>query len=117
MSEENVEVKEKVQEEVVESAASEATEVEASPQSPGAPPPNNLVLAILVTILCCWPLGIPAIIFAAQVNSKFAQGDYAGAEDSSKKAKMWSIIALCAGLLVGLLYILLMMVGALAGGH
>lgn len=107
MSEENVEV----QEEVVESAANEATEASA----PATPPPNNLVFAILVTILCCWPLGIPAIVFAAQVNSKFAQGDYAGAEESSKKAKTWSIIALCAGLLGGVIYALLMMAGVLAG--
>ena len=106
MSDENVEV----QEEVVESAASEAS-------VPGTPPPNNLVMAILVTIFCCWPLGIPAIVYAAQVNSKFAQGDYSGSEEASKKAKTWSIVALCGGLLVGLLYLLLLMAGVLAGSR
>lgn len=79
------------------------------------PPKNYLVMAILVTIFCCWPLGIPAIVFAAQVNSKFSQGDYDGAVSASEKAKMWSIIALVAGLIFAVLYILLMMGGVLAG--
>ena len=105
MADENVEVEEVVVEEAPQSGGS----------APATPPQNYLVMAILVTIFCCWPLGIPAIVFAAQVNSKFAQGDYAGAEESSKKAKMWSIISLIAGLVIGLLYVLLMMVGAIAG--
>ncbi len=107
MADENVEV-EAVEEEVV---ASVATEVDETPQSP---PKNYLVMAILVTIFCCWPLGIPAIIFAAQVNTKFTQGDYAGAEAASGKAKMWSIISLIAGVVVGVLYFSLMLLGALA---
>lgn len=55
--------------------------------------PNYLVPAILVTIFCCWPFGIPAIIFAAQVNTKLDEGNIAGAQDASNKAKMWSIAA------------------------
>jgi len=53
----------------------------------------------IISIFCCWPLAIAAIIFAAQVNSKVAAGDTAGAEDSSKKAKMFSFIAIGLGLL------------------
>ena len=41
--------------------------------------PNYLVQAILVTVFCCLPFGIPAIVFAAQVNSKVAAGDIHGA--------------------------------------
>jgi hypothetical protein len=51
--------------------------------------PNYLVQAILVTLCCCQPFGIVAIVFAAQVNSKLAAGDMYGAQDSSDKAKMW----------------------------
>ena len=51
---------------------------------------------------------VPAIIFATQVNSKVAAGDLAGAEDASKKAKLFSFIAIGIGLLcyvvVGLIY-------------
>ena len=53
--------------------------------------PNYLVPAIL-SLFCCWPLAIVAIIFAAQVNGKVAAGDIAGAVDASKKAKLFSYI-------------------------
>jgi len=66
--------------------------------------PNYLVPAI-ISIFCCWPLAIPAIIFATQVNGKVAAGDMAGAEDASKKAKMFSFIAIGLGVLGILIYI------------
>lgn len=69
--------------------------------------PNNLVIAI-ISIFCCWPLAIAAIIFATQVNGKVAAGDIAGAEEAAKKAKMFSYIAIGIGLvfylIVGLIY-------------
>jgi hypothetical protein len=77
------------------------------PAGGSATVPNYLVPAI-ISIFCCWPLAIPAIIFATQVNGKIAAGDVAGAEDASKKAKMFSFIAIGVGLLfyviVGLFY-------------
>ncbi len=72
--------------------------------------PNYLVPAIL-SIFCCWPLGIVAIIFAAQVNGKVAAGDLAGAADASKKAKLFSFIAIGIGVVVGLIYLLLTILG------
>lgn len=72
--------------------------------------PNYLVPAI-ISIFCCWPLGIVAIIFAAQVNGKVAAGDTAGAMDASKKAKMFSYIAIGIGLVAGVIYVLLMILG------
>ena len=67
--------------------------------------PNYMVPAI-ISIFCCWPLAIPAIIFAAQVNGKVAAGDMAGAQDASKKAKMFSFIAIGLGLLGAVLYVI-----------
>ena len=64
------------------------------PGSPGQQVPNYLVWSILVTLLCCLPLGIPAIIYAAQVN---------GAMESSKKAKMWCWIAFGVGIVANLI--------------
>jgi hypothetical protein len=65
------------------------------PTTPHAPVnvPNYLVQSILTTIFCCLPFGIVAIIFAAQVNGKLAAGDYAGAVQTSKQAKMWCWIS------------------------
>ena len=73
------------------------------PGSPGQQVPNYLVWSILVTLLCCLPLGIPAIIYAAQVNGKVQAGDYPGAMESSKKAKMWCWIACGVGIVANLI--------------
>lgn len=72
--------------------------------------PNYLVPAIL-SVFCCSPLGIAAIVFAAQVNGKVASGDIAGAVDSSKKAKLFSFISIGLGLALGLVYLLLAILG------
>ena len=74
------------------------------PAGGSATVPNYLVPAI-ISIFCCWPLAIPAIIFATQVNGKVAAGDIAGAQDASKKAKMFSFIAIGLGALCILIYI------------
>ncbi len=69
--------------------------------------PNYLVQAILLTIFCCLPFGIVAIVYAAQVNGKVAGGDIAGAQDSSAKAKKWCWLAFWLGLVSVVLSILL----------
>ncbi|MEK6375193.1 MAG: TIR domain-containing protein [Acidobacteriota bacterium] len=75
-----------------------------APQQYAVPPPiqgtvpNYLIPAILVTIGCCLPLGIAAIVYAAQVNTKLAAGDVAGAKRSSDMAKRWCWIAFFAGI-------------------
>jgi len=72
-----------------------------SPSASGAASdvPNYLIPAILSTIFCCLPLGVVSIIFATQVNSKVASGDIAGAMEASRKAKMFSFIAVGLGVL------------------
>lgn len=67
-------------------------------QPAGPPPSNNLVLAIL-GLLCCWPIGIPAVVFAARVNGKWHSGDTAGAMADAEKAKKFAIIALVLGII------------------
>ena len=61
--------------------------------------PNYLVPAI-ISAICCFPLGIISIIFAAQVNGKVTAGDIAGAMDASKKAKTLSYIFIGLGVLL-----------------
>jgi hypothetical protein len=84
---------------------------------PGTTVQNYLVFAILATVFCCLPAGIPAIVYAAQVNGKLQAGDLAGAQMASKNAKMWCLISLGVGLGVVALYALLIMVGVLSGLH
>src|SRR5689334_7204733 len=82
---------------------------------PGTTVQNYLVFAILTTVFCCLPSGIPAIVYAAQVNGKLQAGDYAGAQAASKNAKMWCLISLGLGLGVFVLYGILIMSGVLTG--
>jgi hypothetical protein len=84
---------------------------------PGVTVPNYLVFAILATVFCCLPTGIPAIIYAAQVNAKLQQGDLAGAQAASGNAKMWCWISFGAGLAVCAFSIMLSMLGVLASLH
>jgi hypothetical protein len=64
------------------------------------PPKNWLVESILVTIFCCMPFGIAGIVFASQVNSKFAAGDYNGAMQASLDAAKWTKIGFWIGIAV-----------------
>ena len=84
---------------------------------PGTTVQNYLVFAILTTVFCCLPAGIPAIIYAAQVNSKLQVGDLAGAQIASKNAKLWCLISLGLGLGVVALYAMLIAMGMLTGLH
>jgi heme/copper-type cytochrome/quinol oxidase subunit 2 len=76
----------------------------------GAPPPNYLVWAILSTVLCCLPLGVASIVFSTQVNSKWAMGDVAGAQEASEKAKKFAMWGAIAGAVVIVLYIIFFVV-------
>ncbi len=75
-----------------------------APRHATTPPPpkpsNNLIWAVLVTFFCCQILGIVAIVFAAQVDSKYNAGDYEGAASMARQAKIWCWVAFGCGLVV-----------------
>lgn len=83
---------------------------QAPPNWSSAPPPsyyprqqhyavkNYLVESILATIFCCVPLGVIAIIFAAQVDGHQRVGNIAAAIDASNKAKLFTILSVIIGL-------------------
>ena len=74
------------------------------PQQPMEPKPSNyLAISIITTILCCWPLGIPAIINASKVNKLWDSGDYAGAQEASRKAKTWTIVSAILGFIAAII--------------
>lgn len=72
--------------------------------------------SILVTLFCCLPLGIAAIVKSSQVNGLWAQGRYAEAQTSAESAKklvMWSAIV---GAVVTVMYVILVGMGGLDAG-
>jgi len=77
----------------------------------GVPPDNNLVWAILSTVLCCLPLGIVAIIKSTQVNSKWQMGDIQGAQQAAADAKKYAMWGAIAGIIVMVIYMIFMFLG------
>lgn len=77
------------------------------PVAPYSPKPNNfLAWAVLSTLLCCVPLGVASIVFAAQVDSKWAVGDFQGAAESSRRAKNFAVASAAVTLALLVLYLL-----------
>jgi hypothetical protein len=83
-------------------------------QSTGSAPQNYLVWAVLATLFCCPPLGIPSIYFAAKVNERYNFGDLAGAQEVSRKAKQYALWATIAGgvIVVGYILLWVLIIGA-----
>jgi len=70
-------------------------------------PESHLVGAILATLCCCLPFGIVAIVFAAQVDSKWNAGDQQGAASSSESALTWIKVSVICGLIGGALSVII----------
>ena len=62
--------------------------------------PNTwFIPSLLITILCCMPLGLVGLAYSLKVEPRYFAGEYLMAEDAASKAKIWSIVGLCLGLL------------------
>ena len=75
-------------------------------------PDNCLVWAILSTLCCCLPFGIVAIVYASQVDGKYAAGDYQGAVDSANKAKTWCWVSFGIGIVGTIISVLIQVAAA-----
>ncbi len=79
------------------------------------PPKTWLVESILVTCLCCLPLGIIGIVNATKVESYYNNKQYEMAMYYSEQAKRWTLWGFFLTLGFGALYILFIIVVAIAG--
>jgi hypothetical protein len=70
-------------------------------------PNNHLALAIISTILCCWPFGIPAIINAVKVDNLWLSGHQDEACEAAAKAKKWSIVSMVCALVFWIIYVII----------
>ena len=83
-------------------------------QTKQAKPNNNLIFAIVTTVLCCLPLGGLAIYYAIQSDSAYNAGDLQAAEANGKSARNWSIAGVVLGAVGTIIYVILMVIGAVA---
>ena len=83
--------------------------------------PNHLVWAILMTLFCCLPGGIVALVYASRVDTLVATGNIDQAREASDKARFWCLLSLLTPILGILAYFFLMAMGVglsvLAGGY
>lgn len=70
-----------------------------SRQDKTMPPVSMIGYAWLVTIFCCLPTGIVALVFAYRTKSAWSAGKKDLAFEYSRKAKMWTGISLCLGII------------------
>jgi Interferon-induced transmembrane protein len=81
-------------------------------------PDNHMILAILATFFGVLPLGVVAISYACQVESKHAAGDYRGADRYANNAKRLSVISLSVSAVVtALVFLAVILPLFLSGGY
>lgn len=68
-------------------------------QQPEQMPPTYMVWSVVALILCCFPAAVVAIIYSAQVSSKFYAKDYEGARRASERAEIWIIASIVLGVI------------------
>lgn len=77
-------------------------------QTPAKKPQTYLIWSILLTVLCCNPVGIIPIITGNQVTSKFKNFNYEGARKSSEITEWWLMITIVTSLMLAPLNLLLL---------
>lgn len=62
-------------------------------------PKAYLAWSIVMTILCCLPTGIVAIVYSCKVNSAWYMGDVEKSRRASERAQLWIVLSFILGLI------------------
>jgi hypothetical protein len=81
----------------------------------GNRPKTWLVESILVTLFCCLPFGIAGIVNASNVDTRYSNGDFAGAQRASDEAAKWTKIGFFVAIGFWILYIAAILIGIFSG--
>lgn len=76
-------------------------------------PKKWVIESVLVTIFCCMPMGIVALIYALRAEDKWNGGLYDEALSASRSAGTWVKVSIFAVILYPIIYLLLIMMGML----
>ena len=71
--------------------------------------------SIVATVLCCLPLGIPGIVYAARSSEAARRGDLAAARAAAGTARTFVLWSIGLGIVTLVGYLLLLAVGVVAG--
>lgn len=74
-----------------------------------------LILSIISTLCCCLPFGVVGIVFSAKINSAMLAGNLEEAQNNAKMARIWIIVSFAIGILTWLIYMVLIVTGAVSG--
>ena len=74
-----------------------------------------LILSIISSLCCCLPFGVVGIVFSAKINSAMLAGNLEEAQNNAKMARIWIIVSFAIGLLTWLIYMVLIVTGAVSG--
>ena len=74
-----------------------------------------LILSIISTLCCCLPFGVVGIVFSAKINSAMLAGNLEEAQNNAKMARIWIIVSFAIGILTWLIYMALIVTGAVSG--
>ncbi|XP_013401965.1 proline-rich transmembrane protein 1 [Lingula anatina] len=79
-------------------------------QQPAHNIPDQMGYAIFVTLCCCWPMGIMAIVKALASRDAIARGDLVEGKSKAEDAKRWSHWALGVGIAFFLIIVVFLIV-------
>ncbi|GAB3897851.1 hypothetical protein GCM10028803_16510 [Larkinella knui] len=78
-------------------------------------PKTWLVESILATLFCCLPFGIAGIVNASNVDSRYSNGDFIGAQRASEEAAKWTKVSFFVAIGLWVLYIAAIFIGIFSG--
>jgi TRAP-type C4-dicarboxylate transport system permease small subunit len=89
---------------------------EAEPAGPGKAP-SYLGYSALVTLFCCLPFGLVAMVYGVITLTRNNAGDFEGASRASDTAEKWMYAACGAAFLIFVGVVVFRVVGRVTTGH